>query len=129
MSSSSYQAKRTLRRDGVDVDLYPYEADEAASTSRGTPNALAEDAPITIPAVPDPGGKSVSYGQYGVEVEADMVYLVHEDEADRIDDGGGDGATRIVQDGTPYVVLDADRTQRHGFLVLECDRDTEIDLP
>lgn len=128
MSSASYQAKRTLRRDGVDVDLYKFEADDAASTSRGTPNALTEDSPVTIPAIPDPGGKSIAYGQYGVEVDADMAYLVHEDRAAEIDDGGGDGATRIVQDGSAYVVIDADRTQRHGFVVLECERDTEVDL-
>ena len=122
---SSYAAKRTLRRDGIDVDLYRYE--EGESGSRGTPHTLTTESPTTVPAIPDPGGKSLAYGVFGVEVDADMVYLVHEDEA--IDDGGGDGATRIVQDGDVYVVIDADTSQRHGFAVLECERDTETDLP
>ena len=123
--SSSYAAKRTLRRDGVDVDVYTYESGE--STSRGTPHTPTEDSPRTIKAIPDPGGKSVAYGTFGVEVDADMVYLIHEDE--EIDDGGGDGASRIVQGGNVFVVLDADNSQPHGFQVLECERETESDLP
>jgi Ethanolamine utilization protein EutJ (predicted chaperonin) len=123
----TFAADRALRRAGIEVDLYRYEVDEASTTSRGTPAALTDDSPKTILAIPDPGGKSVSYGVYGVEVDADQVYLVHETEP--VDDGGGDGASRIVQDGDVYVVLDADSSQQHGFLVLECERDTESDLP
>jgi hypothetical protein len=124
--SSAYQAKRTLRRDGVDVDLYQFEADDAGD-SRGTSYSPTANSPETIKAIPDPGGKSVAYGQFGVEVEADMVYLVHEDTA--LDDGGGEGASVIVQDGRAYRVDELDATQRHGFAVLECRRDTEVDLP
>jgi len=123
--SSAYQAKRTLRRDGVDVDLYRFE--ETSSGSRGTAYSPVADAPETIKAIPDPGGKSVAYGQFGVEVDADMVYLVHEDIA--LDDGGGEGASVLVQDGRTYRVDERDATQRHGFVVLECRRDTEVDLP
>lgn len=124
--SSSYQARRTLRRDGVDVDLYRMTADGDGG-SRGTPHSPEDGAPETIAAIPDPGGKTVAYGQFGVEVDADMVYLVHEDED--VDDGGGEGASVLVQDGRAYRVDDRDATQPHGFAVLECSRDPEVDLP
>lgn len=124
--SSSYHARRTLRRDGVDVDHYDMTADDASS-SRGTPYSPSTESPTTIEAIPDPGGKSVAYGVFGVEVDADMVYLVHEDEP--IDDGGGEGASVLVQDGRAYRVEDRDATQPHGFAVLECRRDPEVDLP
>lgn len=116
---SAYAAKRTLRRDGVEVDVYQFETGER--TSRGRPTSLTDDSPRTVKMIPDPGGKSVAYGTFGVEVDADMVYLAHEDEA--VDGGGGDGATRLVQHGDVVVVLDADRTQLHGFQILECERD------
>ncbi|QBI90018.1 head closure protein, type 1 [Halobacterium phage ChaoS9] len=119
---SSYHAKQTLRRDGVDVALYRFDSGE--QTSRGRQTVMAESSPKSIKAIPDPGGKSLSYGQWGVKVEADMVYLAHEDE--EIDDGGGDGASRIVQNGDVFVVIDADSTLMHGFQVLECERDGEL---
>jgi len=124
--SSSYQARRTLRRDGVLVDHYDMVADDVES-SRGTPYSPSDESPISIEAIPDPGGKSVSYGVFGVEVDAEMVYLVHEDKD--IDDGGGEGASVIVQEGRAYRVDDCDATQPHGFAVLECSRDPEVDLP
>jgi len=123
--SSAYRARRTLRRDGVNVDLYRFEAQ--GSDSRGTAYSPAPDAPETIKAIPDPGGKSVAYGVFGVGVDADMVYLVHEDVT--LEDGGGEGASVIVQDGAPYRVEDRDATQPHGFAVLECARAPEVDLP
>ena len=121
---SSYAAKRTLKRDGADVDVYQFETGDR--TSRGRPVKLTEESPRTVKMIADPGGKSVSYGQWGVEVDVDMVYLAHEDED--IDDGGGDGATRIVQNGDVFVVLDADATQMHGFQILECERDQDHDV-
>lgn len=123
--SSAYQARRTLRRDGVDVDLYRFEAQ--SSGSRGTAYSTSANSLEMIKAIPDPGGKSVVYGVFGVEVEADMVYLVHEDVA--LEDGGGEGASVIVQDGAPYRVVDRDATQPHGFAILECARAPEVDLP
>jgi hypothetical protein len=117
----TFAADRALRRAGVEVDLYRFESGE--KTSRGRPTLMTEDSPKSIKAIPDPGGKSLSYGQWGVKVEADMIYLAHEDE--EIDDGGGDGASRIVQNGDVFVVIDADSTLMHGFQVLECERDGE----
>jgi hypothetical protein len=123
---SNYQARRTLRRDGVLVDHYDMVADDVES-SRGTPYSPSDESPISIAAIPDPGGKTVAYGQFGVEVDAEMVYLVHE--AEDVDDGGGEGASVIVQEGRAYRVDDRDATQPHGFAVLECSRDPEVDLP
>lgn len=123
---SSYHAKETLRRDGVLVDHYDMVADDVES-SRGTPYSSSDESPISIKAIPDPGGKSVSYGVFGVEVDAEMVYLVHEDED--IDDGGGEGASVLVQDRKAFRVMEADRSQDHGFAVLECELDHEVDLP
>jgi len=122
---SSHAARRTLDRDGIEVDLYRYDTDEP--TPRGTPKELSADSPISLQAIPDPDGKSVAYGVFGVEVDADMVYLVHEDLD--IEDGGDDTASVIVQNGRSYRVDDADRTQRHGFAILECRWDQEVDLP
>lgn len=122
--SSTYQAKRTLRRDGIVVDLYRFEV--VSSSSRGDHVEPVADAPQPIATIPDPGGKSLSYGVFGVDVDADMTYLVADDV--ELDDGGGEGASRIVQDGETFVVIDADSTQQHGFSVLECERDTESDL-
>jgi len=121
----SFAAKRTLRRDGVDIRLYRFEA--VSTSSKGTHYELEDGGPETIKAIPDPGGKSVAYGVFGVGVDADMVYLVHEDVT--LEDGGGEGASVIVQDGAPYRVEDRDATQPHGFAVLECARAPEVDLP
>ena len=38
------------------------------------------------------------------------------------------GFESIVQDGNVFAVIDADRTQQHGFQVLECERETESEL-
>ena len=122
---SAFAAQRALRRAGVTVELYNFEQTET-SGSRGAPRTQTDDSPQEILAIPDPGGKSIAYGQWGVEVGADMTYLVHEDV--KLDDGGGDGASRIVQDGNVFAVIDADRTQQHGFQVLECERETESEL-
>jgi hypothetical protein len=116
--------KRLVRTQGVGVDLYRFE--DQGSDSRGTIYSPTSDSPETITAIPDPGGKSVAYGVFGVEVDADMVYLVDEDVA--LEDGGGEGASVIVQDGKQYRVISADRSQPHGLAVLECELDPEADL-
>ena len=125
---SRFPARRALRRAGVDVELYNFEQAEAAD-SRGQPWSQTDASPQTIDAIADPGGKSVSYGTFGVEVDADQVYLVDADLVDEgLRDGGGEGASVIVQDGKAYRVIDADRSQNHGFAVLECELDEEVDL-
>jgi|AntDeeMinimDraft_8_1070380.scaffolds.fasta_scaffold02658_4 hypothetical protein len=126
---SRFAARRALRRAGVAVDLYIFEQ-AGEENSRGQPWAQTAESPRTVDAIPDPGGKSVSYGTFGVEVDADQVYLVDADLLEEgLRDGGGEGASVIVQFGKAYRVIEADRTQNHGFAVLECDLDTEVDLP
>jgi len=125
---SGFAARRALRRAGVDVELYNFEQ-AAASDSRGQPWTQTADSPQTIDAISDPGGKSVSYGTFGVEVDADQVYLVDAGLVDDgLQDGGGEGASVIVQDGKAFRVMEADRSQDHGFAVLECELDHEVDL-
>lgn len=125
---SRFAAGRALRRAGVTVGLYNFEQAET-SDSRGAPRTQTDDSPQEINAIPDPGGKSVNYGTFGVEVDADQEYLVDADLVDEgLRDGGGEGASVIVQDGTVYRVIEADRSQGHGFAVLECDLDQEVDL-
>jgi len=92
---SRFPARRALRRAGVDVELYNFEQAEAAD-SRGQPWSQTDASPQTIDAIADPGGKSVSYGTFGVEVDADQVYLV---DADLVD------ACRDRLDPTGYKVL------------------------
>ena len=126
---SHFAAQRALRRTGVNVDLYNFEQ-AGEETSRGQPWTQTAESPRTVAAIPDPGGKSVSYGTFGVEVDADQVYLVDADLLEQgLRDGGGEGASVIVQFGKAYRVIEADRSQNHGFAVLECDLDTEVDLP
>jgi len=126
---SRFLARRALRRTGVDVELYNFEQD-GGDGSRGQPWAQTPESPRTVDAIPDPGGKSVSYGTFGVEVDADQVHLVDADLLEEgLRDGGGEGASVIVQFGKAYRVIEADRSQDHGFAVLECDLDTEADLP
>ena len=126
---SGFAARRALRRAGVDVELYNFEQ-AAASDSRGQPWSQTTDSPQTINAIADPGGKSVSYGTFGVKVDADQVYLVDAGLVDDgLQDGGGEGASVIVQDGKAFRVMEADRSQDHGFAVLECELDHEVDLP
>ena len=125
---SRFPARRALRRAGVDVELYNFEQAEAAD-SRGQPWNQTAASPQTIDAIVDPGGKSVSYGTFGVEVDADQVYLVDADLVDKgLRDGGGEGTSVIVQDGKAYRVFEADRFQNHGFAVLECELDEEVHL-
>ena len=71
---SRFPARRALRRTGVDVELYNFEQAEAAD-SRGQPWNQTDASPQTINAIADPGGKSVSYGTFGVEVDAVSIGL------------------------------------------------------
>ena len=100
---------------------------DGTESSRGTPYSPSDESPIAMKAIPDPGGTSVSYGVFGAEVDAEMVYLVHKDEP--IDGGGGEGASVIVHDDRAYRIENRDATQPHGFAVLECELDKEVDLP
>lgn len=122
---SAFAADRALRRAGVDVDLYNFEQ-SGESDSRGGPRTAVDEAPESIQAIPDPGGRSVNYGTFGVEVEADQVYLVDANLLDQgLRGGGGEGASVIVQDEKQFRVIEADRSQGHGFAVLECELDPE----
>jgi len=125
---SAFAARRALRRAGVDVELHNFEQADA-DDSRGAPWTQTAGSPHSILAIPDPGGKSISYGTFGVEVDADQVFLVDAGLVDDgLRDGGGEGASVIVQDGASYRVIDAGRSQGHGFAVLECERDEEANL-
>jgi len=124
----SFAAKRTLRRDGVDIRLYRFEA--VSTSSKGTHYELEDGGPETIKAIPDPGGRSLGFGPWGVDVDAEQVYLV--DAAEPVDDGGGEGASIIEQADNAYRVLDRDVSLAGlgdmGFAVLECERDSTVDL-
>lgn len=128
MSPSAYAGRRAVRRAGTIVDLYLFEA--AGETSRGTDYQPTADSPLQVKAIPDPGAKSLGFGIFGSEVDADMVWLVQDDvDEDRdvgLRDGGGEGASVLVDDGKAYRVIDADRHATHGAIVLECDRDQEV---
>lgn len=124
----TFAAQRALRRAGVNVELFNFET-VGDEDSRGQDWQQTDDSPQTIDAIPDPGGKSVSYGTFGVEVDADQVYLVVDALVDNgLSGGGGEGASVIRQDGKVYRVIDADRSLDHGFAVLECELDPEAQI-
>ena len=117
--------RRLIRNQGTTLEHYMFEA--GAETSRGRAFTLAADAPEIIHAIPDPGNRSLGFGAFGAEVEADLLFLVASD----IDltDGGGEGASRLKHRGDVYVAVDADQSYHHrGFQLVHCDRDTESDL-
>ncbi|MDL0133518.1 hypothetical protein [Halobacterium salinarum] len=117
---------RLIRAHGVSLDHYWFET--TTETSRGQATTVAGDAPESIMAIPDPGSRSLGYDAlFGAEVDADMTYLVDSDVD--VDDGGGEGASRLQQHDEVYVVIDADRSRvDRGFQTLQCERDTESDL-
>lgn len=116
---------RLIRRQGIDVDHYWYDIGDRST--RGRDVQLADDAPETIAVIPDPGNRSLGFGAFGVEVEADMTYLASAEE--QFHDGGGSGASRLVQHGDVFVVIDADRSYApQGFQILECERDGTLDV-
>ncbi|QHS17921.1 hypothetical protein GWK26_12615 [haloarchaeon 3A1-DGR] len=117
---------RLIDKLGVEVQLVNYESQ--GSSSRGTHWTPIDSDPDPIMAIPDPGSKSLGYDAlFGAEVDADTVYLLR-DEYDQLRDGGGDGASRIIDGDDVFVVVDAETRRQHGLAVLECNRDTESDL-
>lgn len=124
----SHATERALRRLGTTVELYNFE--EESGGSRGTHYTQTNDSPQEIRAVPDPGGRDLSFGVFGAEVDADMVYLVQADV--KLRDGGGEGASVIRQDGRNYRVVDVDRSQagigNMNLMVIEAEQDTEVKL-
>lgn len=119
--------RRLLENVGDGVTLYQYE--QTTSGSRGTAYTLAEADGTPVTMIPDPGRKSLGFNAaFGADVEVDMVFLASA-EYD-IDDGGGEGASRIEHAGRIYAVVDADRSfsETHGLQLLECNLDSESDL-
>jgi|AntDeeMinimDraft_4_1070355.scaffolds.fasta_scaffold03164_4 hypothetical protein len=117
--------RRLIRNHGTTLEHYKFDA--GTETSRGQAFSVAADAPEIINAIPDPGSRSLGFGAFGSEVEADMLFLVGSDVD--LTDGGGEGASRLKHHGDVYVVVDADQSyQYRGFQLIHCDRDTESDL-
>jgi len=117
--------KRLIKTHGSAIEHYWYT--DGQETSRGQASTLAAGAPETIMAIPDPGSRSLGFGSFGADVEADTMYLV--DAAVDVDGGGGEGASRLKAHGKVYVVIDADEShQDQGFQLLHCELDPETDL-
>ena len=117
--------RRLIRNHGATLEHYMFDA--GAETSRGQAFSLAAGAPESINAIPDPGNRSLGFGAFGAEVDADMLFLVASDTD--LTDGGGEGASRLKHHGDVYVVVDADQSYQHrGFQLAHCDRDAESDL-
>lgn len=113
-----------LERLGTPAELTNKE--KQSDGSRGSHWAPTANSPKEVQAVFDPGSRTLNYGVFGSEVDADMVVLIRDD-VDGVRDraGSGDGASEIAdRDGRTYVVIDADRSQEHGLYVLECERET-----
>lgn len=118
MNGFKQQSRQALKQLGKEVTL---ENTETTQTSHGSKTSESTQ---TIKAIPDPGSRSLSFGEvFGAEVDADHAWIIDDRDGQEITDGGGDYASRIIDGDETYVIIDAENSAEHGLMLLECERE------
>lgn len=120
MDAIEREARRTVSNEGHEVTHRFF---EQVSGDGREAWVEATASPRTVMAIPDETGQGLGFARDALEtdIQSSRIYYLRDD-VDDLRDGGGDSASKLVDDGTEYVVMDID-TLDNGLFRAICWRE------
>ena len=120
MGSFERQARAMVDSAGREVEHRFFERIESDGREVWTEH---EESPQTIMAIPDETGRGLGFDREINEIETKSAREYHtRDDVEHLRDGGGDRASRIVDRGTEWIVMQLDELGTGTFRLI-CWRD------